>query len=78
MVKMSIKKACHGVGAAEFDKNYIKPVVKEIGPIVNAKCTVPEEYREYFGSGSTRCYGNQQVVVIATGLLILKLWLNVV
>ena len=33
MVKMSIKKACHGVGADEFHKNYIRPVVREIGKV---------------------------------------------
>ena len=52
MVKMSIKKACHGVGAAEFTKNYITPVTSEIGETVRAKCDVPHEYKEYFFSGA--------------------------
>ena len=74
MVKMSIKKACHGVGAAEFHKNYIRPVVREIGPTVKAKCTVPSEYKEYFygtGSGASAVGGSEHhVTVMAAAVMI--------
>lgn len=52
MVKMSIKKACHGVGAVEFTKNYITPVTSAIGDTVRAKCDIPQEYKEYFSGAS--------------------------